>query len=230
MEMAKVTSKGQITIPVSIRRRLNIDEGDKLLFIDSPDGVVMVNPNMLPGGQGAAIPSMRSQNKKFPNEEAPDTNQLESIIEGHSPPDDVTVDMAPHREAPTAEPNVDVPTEMEPSPVESSSAIPHAAEPLVEPKTSEIEPTKSIPPKEVNTDVTVSTVEEPPEAVKDDAPIPSTSGSLEEAKADAAALAGTAHTGDAPTNADETKTPTSPTRGFDVNALLDEIRSIGSKI
>ena len=51
MEMAKVTSKGQITIPVSIRRRLNINEGDKLLFIDSPDGVVMVNPDMLQGGQ-----------------------------------------------------------------------------------------------------------------------------------------------------------------------------------
>ena len=47
MEMAKVTSKGQITIPVSIRKRLNINEGDKLLFIDRPDGVMMVNPNLL---------------------------------------------------------------------------------------------------------------------------------------------------------------------------------------
>ena len=51
LEMAKVTSKGQITIPVSIRRRLRINEGDKLLFIDNPDGVVMVNPDMLPAGQ-----------------------------------------------------------------------------------------------------------------------------------------------------------------------------------
>jgi len=47
MEMAKVTSKGQITIPVSIRRRLHINEGDKLLFIDRPDGVMMVNPDLL---------------------------------------------------------------------------------------------------------------------------------------------------------------------------------------
>jgi AbrB family looped-hinge helix DNA binding protein len=53
MEMAKVTSKGQITIPVSIRRRLSIREGDKLLFIDGPDGVVMVNPDMLQSGQRA---------------------------------------------------------------------------------------------------------------------------------------------------------------------------------
>ena len=47
MEMAKVTSKGQITIPVSIRRRLGINEGDKLLFLEKPDGVMMVNPNSL---------------------------------------------------------------------------------------------------------------------------------------------------------------------------------------
>jgi len=51
MEMAKVTSKGQITIPISIRRRLGINEGDKLLFIDRPEGVMMVNPDSLPGGQ-----------------------------------------------------------------------------------------------------------------------------------------------------------------------------------
>ena len=51
MEMAKVTSKGQITIPVSIRKRLGINEGDKLLFIDSPEGVVMVNPDALSTGQ-----------------------------------------------------------------------------------------------------------------------------------------------------------------------------------
>jgi len=54
MEMAKVTSKGQITIPVSIRRRLQIKEGDNLLFIDRPEGVVMVNPEMLPGERSVA--------------------------------------------------------------------------------------------------------------------------------------------------------------------------------
>ena len=51
MEMAKVTSKGQITIPISIRKRLKINEGDKLLFIDRPDGVMMVNPDMLGSAQ-----------------------------------------------------------------------------------------------------------------------------------------------------------------------------------
>ena len=45
MEVAKVTSKGQITIPISIRRKLEINEGDKVLFIYKPNGVLMVNPS-----------------------------------------------------------------------------------------------------------------------------------------------------------------------------------------
>jgi len=49
MEMAKVTSKGQITIPISIRRRLGINEGDKLLFINRPEGAMMVNPDTFQG-------------------------------------------------------------------------------------------------------------------------------------------------------------------------------------
>jgi len=51
MEVAKVTSKGQITIPISIRRKLDINEGDKVLFIYKPDGVLMVNPVTFQGAQ-----------------------------------------------------------------------------------------------------------------------------------------------------------------------------------
>jgi len=51
MEVAKVTSKGQITIPISIRRKLDINEGDKVLFIYKPDGVLMVNPVTFQGSQ-----------------------------------------------------------------------------------------------------------------------------------------------------------------------------------
>jgi len=46
MELAKVTTKGQITIPVAIRKKLGIKDGDKLLFIEKPDGVVMINPTI----------------------------------------------------------------------------------------------------------------------------------------------------------------------------------------
>jgi len=66
MEMAKVTSKGQITIPVSIRRRLDIKEGDKLLFIDSPDGVIMVNPDLLQGNQDIESHELGAESQKAP--------------------------------------------------------------------------------------------------------------------------------------------------------------------
>ena len=43
MELAKVTSKGQITIPVAIRRALGIKDGDKVMFIQQEGKVVMMN-------------------------------------------------------------------------------------------------------------------------------------------------------------------------------------------
>lgn len=43
MELVKVTSKGQITIPVAIRRLLGIQEGDKILFVEEGEKVVMMN-------------------------------------------------------------------------------------------------------------------------------------------------------------------------------------------
>lgn len=43
MELAKVTSKGQVTIPAAIRKLLGIQEGDKVLFVEEGEKVVMVN-------------------------------------------------------------------------------------------------------------------------------------------------------------------------------------------
>lgn len=40
LDMAKVTTKGQITIPKAIRSTLGIDIGDKVLFYDLGNGVV----------------------------------------------------------------------------------------------------------------------------------------------------------------------------------------------
>jgi len=46
MELAKITSKGQITIPVEIRRRLGVKEGDKILFIEEAGKVYILNASM----------------------------------------------------------------------------------------------------------------------------------------------------------------------------------------
>ena len=44
MEVATMTSKGQITIPVAVRKQLNLEQGDKVVFIedDPPNGGVRI--------------------------------------------------------------------------------------------------------------------------------------------------------------------------------------------
>ncbi|MBR1883935.1 MAG: AbrB/MazE/SpoVT family DNA-binding domain-containing protein [Clostridia bacterium] len=44
MELAKITSKGQITLPISIRRRLNLKDGDKVAFIEKDGNFIIINP------------------------------------------------------------------------------------------------------------------------------------------------------------------------------------------
>ncbi len=46
MELAKVTSKGQITIPAEIRRKMGLKTGDKVLFVEDGDKVLMINATM----------------------------------------------------------------------------------------------------------------------------------------------------------------------------------------
>jgi AbrB family looped-hinge helix DNA binding protein len=46
MELAKVTSKGQVTIPVEIRRKLGIKNGDKILFVEDDGRIYMMNSSM----------------------------------------------------------------------------------------------------------------------------------------------------------------------------------------
>lgn len=47
MELARVTSKGQITIPVEIRNKLGIKEGDKVLFVEEGNRIFMVNSTLM---------------------------------------------------------------------------------------------------------------------------------------------------------------------------------------
>ncbi|MDR1490301.1 MAG: AbrB/MazE/SpoVT family DNA-binding domain-containing protein [Desulfovibrio sp.] len=42
MNLAKVSANGQVTVPAAIRRRLQLKEGDKLLFIEH-DGHIMID-------------------------------------------------------------------------------------------------------------------------------------------------------------------------------------------
>lgn len=46
MELAKVTSKGQVTIPIEIRKKLGIKNGDKVLFMEDSGRIYMMNSSM----------------------------------------------------------------------------------------------------------------------------------------------------------------------------------------
>ena len=41
MELAKVTSRGQITLPLAIRRKLDVKEGDKVVFYEENGRIVV---------------------------------------------------------------------------------------------------------------------------------------------------------------------------------------------
>jgi AbrB family looped-hinge helix DNA binding protein len=47
MPSATVTSKGQITLPKAIRDRLRLDAGDRVDFIVTDDGTVVLRPATL---------------------------------------------------------------------------------------------------------------------------------------------------------------------------------------
>ena len=57
MNLAKLTSAGQITVPVEIRRLLKLNTGDKILFTQNDNGEVVIN--------NASINAIRTAQKAF---------------------------------------------------------------------------------------------------------------------------------------------------------------------
>jgi len=47
MELAKITLRGQITIPASIRKRLGVKDGDKVIFMEENGRIVVENAAMI---------------------------------------------------------------------------------------------------------------------------------------------------------------------------------------
>ena len=46
LDVSKVTAKGQVTIPVEMRRQLGIREGDKVVFISNGRNIIIANAAM----------------------------------------------------------------------------------------------------------------------------------------------------------------------------------------
>ena len=43
MNLARVSANGQVTVPVEIRKKLNLKEGDKILFFERGNGEVVID-------------------------------------------------------------------------------------------------------------------------------------------------------------------------------------------
>ncbi|WP_036223298.1 AbrB/MazE/SpoVT family DNA-binding domain-containing protein [Mesoaciditoga lauensis] len=69
MELAKVTSKGQVTIPKEIREKLNLKKGDKVLFIEKEDGILIANASMMEFKRAQAAFSAEARDKNITEEE-----------------------------------------------------------------------------------------------------------------------------------------------------------------
>lgn len=65
-KQAKITSKGQITVPIEVRRLLGVREGDRLLFESDSDGVhirPVRNRSVLEKYRGIGTPGVGSGRK-----------------------------------------------------------------------------------------------------------------------------------------------------------------------
>ena len=47
MDMARISVKGQVTIPIAIRELLGLKEGDKVVFAEKDGNIVLLNSNRL---------------------------------------------------------------------------------------------------------------------------------------------------------------------------------------
>jgi AbrB family looped-hinge helix DNA binding protein len=47
LDVAKISVKGQVTIPVEIRKKLKLKDGDKVVFMERSGEIVLMNSNRL---------------------------------------------------------------------------------------------------------------------------------------------------------------------------------------
>ncbi|HBE78659.1 MAG TPA: AbrB/MazE/SpoVT family DNA-binding domain-containing protein [Firmicutes bacterium] len=47
MELSRISSKGQVTIPIDIRKKLSLKEGDKVLFVEEEGKVFIANASLV---------------------------------------------------------------------------------------------------------------------------------------------------------------------------------------
>ena len=79
MEVSRVTSKGQITIPKAVRERLNLSEGDKVAFIEKDGNIVITKSSVTALREFLDSMSTEAQSRGITEEEL--LNDLEQVRE-----------------------------------------------------------------------------------------------------------------------------------------------------
>jgi AbrB family looped-hinge helix DNA binding protein len=77
MELAKVSTNGQITVPVAVRRRLALAPGDKVLFSENRDGQIVLD-NATPDALARAQAAFRGAASTF---EVRDDADVQSLVD-----------------------------------------------------------------------------------------------------------------------------------------------------
>lgn len=78
---ARVTSKGQVTVPVSVRRALGVNEGDDLLFDVQPDGV-----RVMPGRSGEVFQRLAGHWRQAAGKHPEEVDAWLRDLRGHEAP------------------------------------------------------------------------------------------------------------------------------------------------
>jgi AbrB family looped-hinge helix DNA binding protein len=47
VELATITTRGQLTLPIAVRRKLNVDSGSKVIFLEEDGRIVIENAGMI---------------------------------------------------------------------------------------------------------------------------------------------------------------------------------------
>jgi AbrB family looped-hinge helix DNA binding protein len=79
MEVSRVTSKGQITIPKAVRERLNLTEGSKVAFIEKDGNIVITKSSVVALRDFLNSMSAEAQAKGITEEEL--LNDLDQVRE-----------------------------------------------------------------------------------------------------------------------------------------------------
>lgn len=73
MNLAKISTNGQITVPVEIRRKLRVKEGDKLLFFENKEGEIII--------QNSSVIAIKEAQKDLIGIKISDEEILEEIMD-----------------------------------------------------------------------------------------------------------------------------------------------------